>query len=80
VRAERAVSRALGGSCTVPLAAHAEIAGGALELRGLVASPDGHRIARGAVRGEASAPERAGEALAAALRAQGADAILAALK
>jgi hydroxymethylbilane synthase len=80
VRAERAVSRALGGSCTVPLAAHAEIAGGAIELRGLVASPDGRRVARGAVRGEASAPERAGEALAAALRAQGADAILADLK
>jgi hydroxymethylbilane synthase len=59
VRAERAVSRALGGSCTVPLAAHAEVAGGALQLRGLVASPDGRRIARGEVRGEASAPEQA---------------------
>ncbi len=80
VRAERAVSRALGGSCTVPLAALAEIAGGALALRGLVASPDGKRIARGEVQGDAAAPERAGEALAAALRAQGADAILAELE
>ena len=80
VRAERAVSRALGGSCTVPLAAHAEVANGAVQLRGLVASPDGRRVARAEVRGEASAPERAGEALAAALRAQGADAILAELK
>lgn len=77
VRAERAVSRALGGSCTVPLAAHAEIVSNALQLRGLVASPDGLRIARGEVRGDAAAPERAGEALAAALRVQGADAILA---
>jgi hydroxymethylbilane synthase len=79
VRAERAVSRALGGSCTVPLAAHAAIAGGVLELRGLVASPDGQRVARAEVRGEAAEPERTGEALAAALRARGADAILAEL-
>jgi hydroxymethylbilane synthase len=80
VRAERAVSRALGGSCTVPLAAHAAVTNGALELRGLVASPDGKRIARGEVRGDAASPERVGEALAAALRAQGADAILAELR
>jgi hydroxymethylbilane synthase len=80
VRAERAVSRALGGSCTVPLAAHATLANGVLSLRGLVASPDGTRIARGEVRGDAAAPERAGEALAAALRAQGAGEILARLK
>jgi hydroxymethylbilane synthase len=80
VRAERAVSRALGGSCTVPLAAHATLANGALSLRGLVASPDGTRIARGEVQGDAAAPERAGEALAAALRAQGAGDILASLR
>jgi hydroxymethylbilane synthase len=80
VRAERAVSRALGGSCTVPLAAHAALKNGALELRGLVASPDGTRIARGEVRGDAASPERVGEALAAALQARGADEILAALR
>ena len=80
VRAERAVSRALGGSCTVPLAAHAALSNGALELRGLVASPDGKRIARGEVRGDAAAPERLGEALAEALRAQGGDKILAELE
>jgi hydroxymethylbilane synthase len=73
------VSRALGGSCTVPLAAHAALKNGALELRGLVASPDGRRIARGEVRGDAASPERVGEALAAALRGQGADEILAEL-
>lgn len=80
VRAERAVSRSLGGSCTVPLAAHAEVAGPALRLRGLVASPDGQRVARAEVRGEAAQPERAGEALAAELRAQGASEILASLQ
>lgn len=80
VRAERALSRALGGSCTVPLAAHATLVNGALSLRGLVASPDGARIARGAVRGDAHAPERVGEALASALGAQGAGEILASLR
>jgi hydroxymethylbilane synthase len=79
VRAERAVSRALGGSCTVPLAAHAEIEAGAIRLRGLVASPDGRRIASGEVRGVRDAPEGVGEALAERLRAQGADEILAAI-
>jgi hydroxymethylbilane synthase len=80
VRAERAVSRALGGSCTVPLAAHAALTNGTLELRGLVVSPDGTRIARGEARGDAASPERVGEALAAALRARGADEILARLR
>ncbi|MFN9574194.1 MAG: hydroxymethylbilane synthase, partial [Betaproteobacteria bacterium] len=34
--AERAVSRGLGGSCQVPLAAYAEIEGGTLRLRAIV--------------------------------------------
>lgn len=46
VKAERAVSRALGGSCTVPLGAYAELSGGRLRLRALVSSLDGRRIAR----------------------------------
>ncbi len=77
VRAERAVSRALGGSCQVPLAAYGELAGGSLRLRGLVASPDGRRVVRAETRGAPEAPERLGEALARELRAAGADAILA---
>jgi hydroxymethylbilane synthase len=80
VRAERAVSRALGGSCQVPLGAYAELAGGTLHLRGVVASPDGARVVRGEVRGDARAPEAAGEALAAELRRRGAAEILAALE
>ncbi|MFO7188833.1 MAG: hydroxymethylbilane synthase [Pseudomonadota bacterium] len=79
VRAERAVSRALAGSCQVPLAAHAECADGRLRLRGLVALPDGTRIARAEVEGAADEAEQLGLRLAEALRAQGADAILAAL-
>ncbi len=77
VQAERAVSRALGGSCTVPLGAYAEPAGADLVLRALVASPDGRRIARAACRGRDPA-ELAARAVA-ELRGQGADDILSAL-
>jgi hydroxymethylbilane synthase len=82
VRAERAVSRALAGSCEVPLGAYAEIEGDSIWLRGFVASPDGTRFARAELRGPAgadAAPEALGERLAAELRAQGAADILAAL-
>ena len=79
VRAERAVSRALGGSCQLPLGAYAELAGGVLRLRGLIASPDGTRIVRAEVQGKPEAPEAIGEVLARRLRAAGAAAILAAL-
>jgi hydroxymethylbilane synthase len=79
VRAERAVSRALAGSCEVPLGAYAERIGDSLRLRGFVALPDGTRIAAAEVSGDASAPEALGLRLAGELRAAGADAILAAL-
>lgn len=79
VRAERAVSRALGGSCELPLGAFAEVRGEDIRLRGFVASPDGISIVRGEVSGAASQPETLGAALAEQLRAKGADAILAAL-
>jgi hydroxymethylbilane synthase len=79
VRAERAVSLALGGSCTIPLGAYAELEGARLRLRALVASPDGLRAVRVDCAGPAAAPEALGAEAAARLRAQGADAILAAL-
>jgi hydroxymethylbilane synthase len=75
VRAERAVSRALGGSCSLPLAAYAECSE-KLRLRALVASSDGKRVIRCDLEGAARDPEAAGERAAAALRAQGADEIL----
>ena len=56
VRAERSVSRALGGSCTIPLAAFAQPEGGQLKLRALVASRDGRRIARAAATRSAAPP------------------------
>ena len=79
VRAERAVSRALAGSCEVPLGAYGEFSNGALRLRGLVATPDGMRIARAEKNGPAADPEALGLALVEDLRAQGANEILAAL-
>ena len=47
VGAERAFSRALGGSCHTPLAGYAEWEEGTLWLRGLLASRDGNDVLRG---------------------------------
>lgn len=79
VRAERAVSRALAGSCDVPLGAFAEMQGARLRLRGFVATPDGSRMASAELSGPPDEPEALGSALAAELRARGAKEILAAL-
>ena len=79
VRAERAVSKALGGSCQLPLGAHAVVEGGEIFVRGLVASPDGRRIARAEARGARTDPEAVGRALADALLGRGAAEILASL-
>ena len=78
VRAERAVSRALGGSCTLPLGAHAVINNGRLSLSALVATEDGRRVLRAQTEG--ADPEDVGAAAARALRDQGADAILQSLR
>jgi hydroxymethylbilane synthase len=40
VAAERAVSRAMGGSCSMPLAAHAVVLDGVLQLRAAWGDPD----------------------------------------
>jgi hydroxymethylbilane synthase len=74
VQAERAVSRALGGSCALPLGAYAEARGGRVSLSALIASADGRRVLR--TQAEGSDPEKVGAAAAQALRDQGADAIL----
>jgi hydroxymethylbilane synthase len=79
VRAERALSRSLAGSCEVPLGAFAELHDSAIRLRAFVASPDGANFVCAELTDSASQPERLGMALADRLRAQGADSILAAL-
>ncbi|WP_041655911.1 hydroxymethylbilane synthase [Azoarcus sp. KH32C] len=79
VRAERAVARALAGSCEVPLGAYAEIRAGKVWLRGFVAMPDGSRIVRAEHEGRPEDAEALGLALAEDLRSQGAEEILAQL-
>jgi hydroxymethylbilane synthase len=79
VSAERSVSRLLGGSCQIPLGAYAECDGATLRLRALVAMPDGSRLLRAEASGSIAEPEALGAEVAAALRAQGADALLAEL-
>ncbi|MFM9915498.1 MAG: hydroxymethylbilane synthase [Rhizobacter sp.] len=84
VHAERAVSRALGGSCSMPLAAHAEWAGNSLNLRAAVGHPENadapllRATVSGAVQTEAQA-RALGEQAAAALRDSGAAAYLSAV-
>ena len=81
VRAERGVSRALSGSCAVPIGAFAQRLGSSVHLRGLVASPDGSRYVWAERRAASLStdPEELGRALAEDLLAGGARDILAAL-
>ncbi|MDY0057236.1 MAG: hydroxymethylbilane synthase [Methyloversatilis sp.] len=76
VRAERSVSRALAGSCEVPLAAYCVLDGGALWLRARVAMPDGSRIAMAEARGNIAQPDELAAVCVEALLADGAQAIL----
>lgn len=81
--AERAVSRALGGSCSVPLAAYATLVDGVLTVDAALGHPGDARAPL--LRAQASGPapdtaaaEALGQAAADALRAQGGAAYLAA--
>lgn len=80
IEAERAMSRALGGSCQVPLGGFAEIEGGVLRLRGFVASPDGTRMISSELSGMPETGTVMGAQLAKNLKVQGAEEILAALE
>ena len=79
VEAERAFSRALAGSCTVPLGAYATVVKDEISITGFVASVDGKQMLRETVVGKCNSPEALGQALARKLVEQGADKILAAL-
>lgn len=80
VEAERALSRALAGSCQVPLGAYAQASAGRIRLRGFVASPDGKRLVADELQADiASSPMELGAALADRLAARGAREILAAV-
>ena len=81
VEAERALSRALAGSCNVPIGGFADIEGATLRLRGFVGSPDGKRLLVDKVQGNRREVTGGslGTRLAAKLAARGANEILSAL-
>ena len=76
VAAERAVSRAMGGSCSMPLAAHAQWVNGQLQLRAAWGDPQGSttlvQAAGQQASGSLTQAEALGLAVAAQLRAGGA--------
>ena len=71
--AERAVSRALGGSCQVPLAAYAIVENGELWLRALVGNHHIGEAVFSEARGPLSDPEALAAKVVADLRRQGAE-------
>ena len=73
VNAERALSRKLYGGCHLPLAGYAQVSGGTLSMSALVGRPDGSRILKDTISGDAVHAEQLGYELAEALLAQGAD-------
>lgn len=77
--AERSVSRALGGSCQVPLAAYAQVTGRDVHLRALIAMPDASVVLKTQGVSPADHGEALGQALAKELREMGADRIMASL-
>jgi len=79
VAAERAMSRALAGSCTVPLGAHAVCEADNIRITGFVASVDGKQMLVETASGSRAQAEALGQKLADQLRAKGADKILALL-
>ena len=77
--AERALLRALGGGCQLPIAAHAVVAEEHLRIEGLVAGLSGDLVIRDTHEGKASDAARAGETLATRLLERGADSLLSGL-
>ena len=76
VSAERAMTRALGGSCHVPIAAFATLNKDRLSLEGLVGDAQTGKTVRGYASGPVSEPEKLGTQVADMLVARGADALL----
>jgi hydroxymethylbilane synthase len=80
VAAERACLAVLDGSCHTPIAALAELGGGRLRLRALIAMPDGSRLHRTEREGAASDALALGRAAGESLKAKAEPAFFAALK
>ena len=76
ILAERAVLRALGGGCQVPIGAYATVSHGRVRLLGIVAAPDGSQIVRAQAEGAAADAAQIGARLAGELLEHGAREIL----
>ena len=72
VMAERAVSKMLGGSCQIPLAAFATLQNNELTLQAMVASPDGQTIIQALDKSSPDQAEQLGQKVAQTLIDQGA--------
>ncbi|MDO4878816.1 MAG: hydroxymethylbilane synthase [Neisseria sp.] len=79
VTAERALARALGGSCQVPLAAYCTEQSGTLELSGLVGHPDGSLILTARARAPQDYAYALGRAVAKLLADDGARELIASI-
>ncbi len=77
---ERAFSQRLGGDCHVPVGAHAELSGESLSVVGMIASPDGKKIIKKALSGNAAEARSLGDRLAKELLDLGGERILVSVK
>jgi hydroxymethylbilane synthase len=80
VEAERGFLARLEGGCTIPVAAHATVAGSRVSLEALIGAPGGTKIVRGKSEGESAKAAEIGRALAEKLLAEGGREILDAIR
>ena len=76
IEAERAMNRTLHGSCQVPIAGYATLAGGRLDLLGLVGNASSGRLLRAQASADAADPHALGCEVARQLLRQGAGELL----
>lgn len=79
-QAEREVLWILDGHCNSPIAAHARVDGESMDLKASVMTLDGETVLSAAATGEACYPRELGRRVAADLKEQGADRIIAATR
>jgi hydroxymethylbilane synthase len=76
VTAERSFLQRLGGGCHVPVGARARVQAGKLNIKGVVASPDGSALYRGEILSDIASGAASGRELAERLLRDGAETIL----
>jgi hydroxymethylbilane synthase len=80
ITAERAALRAMGGGCQVPMGAFATCANGIVDLRMVIAHPEGLSVVRGERSGRAEEAEEIGRSLCATLLDEGGRELLEAIR